>query len=92
MADDDTASDRLLRVYLRRGGCCTFCGRVLRVDEVHLDHDHPESHLSVEHVEEERLHCVCGDCRSDKGSRNAADYRAERRARHARQVLETLAG
>ena len=92
MSEGETASDRLLRVYLRRGGCCTFCGRVLRVDEAYLDHDHSEAGLRVEHVAEDRLHCVCGGCRTDKGDRNAADYRAARRARQALQVLETLAG
>jgi len=86
----DVAADRRWRVYLRDGGCCTYCGRALRAEEIHLDHDQPgarEEDLALEH-----LACACGDCRSEKGDRTGVEYRSFRRVRHAHEMLHHLAG
>lgn len=79
---------RVWRVYVRDGGCCTYCGQVLRADEAVLDHD---GHPGAEPPEEE-LCCACRDCHADKGERRTREeYRALRRLHHAHDVLRHLA-
>jgi 5-methylcytosine-specific restriction endonuclease McrA len=80
----------LWRVYLRDGGCCVYCGRVLRPEEVRLDHDHHGRAWSE--VPEEALAVACAGCHEDKGARTRAAYRAWRRLRHAHEVLAALRG
>lgn len=85
----DVAADRRLRVYLRDGGCCTYCGRALRAEEIHLDHDHPGAR--IEDLDLEHLSCACPECRAEKGDRSGVEYRSFRRLRHAREMLDHLA-
>ncbi len=77
-----------MSVYLRVGGCCVFCGRALRMDEAHLDHEHGQAALAA--APDAELHCTCGECRDEKGERTGAEYRAFRRMRQAREVLAGL--
>ena len=81
--------ERLQRVYLRVGGCCTYCGRALMLHEAHLDHDEGGSHLAI--AAEDQLRCACGECQAEKGERTAAEYRHIRRTRQALEMLSTLA-
>lgn len=83
-------TDRLWRVYVRGGGYCVYCGRVLRAEEAYLDHDEPG--VVVDAVSEDSLSCACGDCRHEKGDQTGAEYRSFRRLRHAREMLHHLAG
>lgn len=86
----ESAGDRHRLIYVRDGGCCTYCHRALRPDEAQLDHDHPGVH--PEHVALEDLRVACPDCRTEKGARTAGEYRAARRASLAREMLHHLAG
>lgn len=76
------------RVYLRHGGYCTYCGRVLHVDEVCLDHDEA-SWANV--ASEDELRCACFGCHAEKGERTRHEYRTHRRMVLARQMLASLA-
>lgn len=76
------------KVYLRAGGCCAYCGRALRLDEAHLDHE--EGPEAAADAPEEELQCVCAECREEKGTRTGAEYRAIRRLRLAREMLQLL--
>jgi 5-methylcytosine-specific restriction endonuclease McrA len=78
------------RVYARRGGTCRYCGRVLLLHEVELDHDLVGTHS--EEVPEQELHCACSPCRQEKGERTAEEYHAHRRMRHAHEMLAGLGG
>ncbi len=84
----DVSARRLWNVYVRVGGSCTYCGRALRVEEAHLDHELGASAL-VEAPDAELL-CSCGDCREEKGHRTGAEYRVFRRLRQAREMLAGL--
>ena len=83
-------AERLWRVYVRDGGCCVYCGRAMRVEEVRLDHDGPA--LAADAVAEDRLSCACAECGQEKGDRTGAEYRSLRRQMHAREMLYHLAG
>jgi 5-methylcytosine-specific restriction endonuclease McrA len=84
-----TTVEQRERVYRRVGGCCVYCGRALRLHEAHLDHE--MGHRAVATAPDEELHCVCADCRADKGDRTGAEYRQLRRTRLAQQMLASLA-
>lgn len=73
MGATESAAERV-RVYQQGGSCCTYCGRALRVDEVHLEDEET----------------VCGDCHTEKGDRSGAEYRHVRRMRLAQQMLDGL--
>lgn len=73
---------------MRVGGSCAYCGRALKLDEAHLDHE--AGSAVAEHAPDHELHCTCGDCRAEKGERTAAEYRHLRRARQAYEMLATL--
>lgn len=89
MAETADRHPVLLRIYLREGGCCAYCGRVLHLDEVCPDHDYPGA--AWQELPESELLAACAACYRDKGSRTRAEYRVHRRMLHAREVLRTLA-
>lgn len=83
-------AERRRSVYLRAGGCCTYCGRVLSLDEMRLDHD--VWGVQWHQVPEASLACACAQCHEDKGRRTREEYRAHRRMLLARQILAGLGG
>lgn len=86
----DAYDDVRRRVYLRHGGYCTYCGRVLLLHEARLDHDARDTEWH--RASEDTLRCACSECHRDRGLRTRAEYRAHRRMLHAHQMLRSLNG
>ncbi len=76
------------RVYLRHGGYCMYCGRVLRLHEVRVDRESVDAPGAS--LQEDSLGCACPDCHSARGERSRAEYRAHRRLLQAHQMLHAL--
>ena len=84
----DVSASRLWNVYVRVGGSCTYCGRALRLEEAHLDHELGASALAA--APDSELLCSCAACRDEKGRRTGAEYRVFRRMLQAREMLAGL--
>jgi HNH endonuclease/uncharacterized protein DUF1883 len=62
-----------LRVYVRDGGVCTYCGTAVAPGEFHVDHSVSRKNGGTNHLN--NLRTACAPCNLSKGGLNARQFK-----------------